>query len=267
MKVTFFLVIFLILLFSRTISFGQCNPMPKADFTAEPFCETDSAIFVNLSLNAESYLWKFGDGLTSKEKSPKHFYHNYHWGYVTLVARDSNGCADSITKLAIMNSNPNSDFTFTIKQNEVTFKAKQVGSTIYQWYFGNGDSSLTNTVAYIYTYNKSVNDSVCLKVTNAAKCFSKTCKEFNLMVSVSQIGIENSFKIYPSPSSGNFKIENVGTYEVLNLEIINQLGQTIHQAELQGNINSIDLNLDNGVYQIRATSGEYIFSQRIVISK
>lgn len=43
--------------------------------------------FTNLSQNAESYDWDFGDGATSAEMAPKHTYAHSGQYYVKLTAR------------------------------------------------------------------------------------------------------------------------------------------------------------------------------------
>jgi len=265
MRITPLLSIILLLLVSKASIFGQCNPKPIADFSVNGFCETDSAIFINLSQNAEYYLWKFGDGKTSDKHSPKYFYHQYHIGNVTLVAKDSNGCADSITKNATMYSNPNSDFSFTINQNEVTFTPKQIGSTSYQWYFGNGDSLSMYKVTY--TYTKPTRDTVCLKVINAAGCFSKTCKEILITVDISRTLNQNSFKIYPNPNSGSFIIKFDASKTNRTIEIINEIGQIIQRKEFNQSPCQLDLNFAKGIYFVKVNEGEKVHIQRIMINK
>lgn len=49
----------------------------------------------NRSRNATEYLWDFGDGNTSTDPEPQHKYTTEGTFTVTLVARSSNGCADT----------------------------------------------------------------------------------------------------------------------------------------------------------------------------
>lgn len=239
-----------------------------ADFTVEPICDGDTAQFINLSKNAETYRWKFGDGGTSTEKSPKHRYKLWKKSQpmnATLVAIVSSGCSDSIVKMVNINGYPISDFTFTSIGTEVNFKAKQPGNTIYKYVFGNFDSTLrpNNT----FTFPKPGAYTVCLHVTNAAGCYSKTCKEILLTVGISPLVTLNALKIYPSPNNGNFTIEQCGTKEILKIEILDQMGQVVHKAEIDDYLNLINLNLPNGVYQIRIRNVEQSLNHRIVVGK
>ena len=52
--------------------------------------------FINLSSNADEYLWNFGDGVTSTEFSPDHFYQDIGAYSVSLWANNEYNCPDSI---------------------------------------------------------------------------------------------------------------------------------------------------------------------------
>jgi hypothetical protein len=62
------------------------TPNPSADFssTSSP---KGVVKFENLSTNANSYLWDFGDGATSTEKSPMHTYAAGGQYWVTLTSK------------------------------------------------------------------------------------------------------------------------------------------------------------------------------------
>jgi gliding motility-associated-like protein len=54
--------------------------------------------FTNLSQNASTYLWTFGDGGTSTVTDPSHFYKKTGTYTVCLVARTTEGCTDTVCK-------------------------------------------------------------------------------------------------------------------------------------------------------------------------
>jgi hypothetical protein len=49
-------------------------PVAQFDFTSVFTCESTSLFFSDLSIDADSYLWDFGDGTTSSEGNPSHSY-------------------------------------------------------------------------------------------------------------------------------------------------------------------------------------------------
>ncbi|HAS36781.1 MAG TPA: pkd domain containing protein, partial [Flavobacteriales bacterium] len=49
----------------------------------------------NLSQNADQYVWDFGDGTTSTEEDPEHYYQEPGWYTVRLLTDNEFGCPDS----------------------------------------------------------------------------------------------------------------------------------------------------------------------------
>src|SRR5690554_129498 len=68
------------------------GPAPKGDFTFK-IDETDplKIIFINNSLDAESYFWLFGDGTRSNEQSPIHTFPGTGEYNVTLKVASAAG--------------------------------------------------------------------------------------------------------------------------------------------------------------------------------
>jgi len=60
--------------------------------------------FINMSSNSVSYLWDFGDGITSTEAEPTHTYAASGEYEVTLTATDANGNSNSITQLVVVSN-------------------------------------------------------------------------------------------------------------------------------------------------------------------
>ncbi len=79
---------------------------PVADFTYlpdTPIANIDTVYFTNLSANATSYLWKFGDGTTSTETNPKHIY-PLGGNYKVWLYASNPGGTDSIMKTIVVAS-------------------------------------------------------------------------------------------------------------------------------------------------------------------
>ncbi len=81
----------------------EVYPRAKADFTINLdideniFIPNDPLIVYNQSNNADRYLWNFGDGDTSSENSPVHFYKEVGAFEISLVAISDKGCSDTYT--------------------------------------------------------------------------------------------------------------------------------------------------------------------------
>jgi hypothetical protein len=244
------------------------KPQSKADFIVEDVCENDSAAFINTSQDASNFNWKFGDGNTSKTKSPQHLYRLSNQTItfnVTLVAFVENGCADSITKAVTVNTNPNSDFSYTKTGSKLELTAAQTNNSKYRWKFGSSDSVITNTTKYTQTLSKPEQNMVCLKVTNIAGCESQTCKDVTL--SILGINAPQGFKLYPNPNSGQFTLEIPNNNSTFYLEIFNQIGKSVYKNEFDKASHIFDLNLANGVYLLKFTIGGQTLNQIMVVSK
>ena len=78
-------------------------PRPFADFivSARVVVIPDQiAVFNNLSENATSFFWDFGDGNTSTERMPRHNYTQEGFYDITLVASNELGCVDTLFRPA-----------------------------------------------------------------------------------------------------------------------------------------------------------------------
>ena len=86
------------------------NPKPEADFdwtyTNNPAGEP-TAKFVNTSVNANSFVWKFSDNKTSTEVSPSVIYNTKGKQAVILEVHNSYGCKDEQIKIVQVNADFN----------------------------------------------------------------------------------------------------------------------------------------------------------------
>jgi gliding motility-associated-like protein len=81
------------------------HPHPTAAFTPNPqyvYTPYGTVYFNNQSKNATSYLWDFGNGITSTVSSPTYTYTEVGTYTITLISTDKNGCKDTITKEIIV---------------------------------------------------------------------------------------------------------------------------------------------------------------------
>lgn len=100
------------------------NPKPEADFewtyTNSPAGEP-TAKFVNTSVNANSFVWKFSDNKTSTEVSPSVIYSSKGKQAVILEVHNSYGCKDEQIKLVQVNADFNLDAQSTASAQSISF--------------------------------------------------------------------------------------------------------------------------------------------------
>ena len=154
---------------------------PIANFALTPTvsCSPLNTSMTNSSLFANSYLWKFGDGNTDVTFNTNHTYTNVsntvnQTFNCTLLAINSNGCIDSITKPVLVYFNPKANFTVdtpSCSPKLLTFTNTSIGAVNYNWDFGSNTSINTNvTQAFTNTTTANVTQTVQLISTTINSC-------------------------------------------------------------------------------------------------
>lgn len=87
----------------------------QAAFAAAPedvIIPQEPVNFINLSSNSNEYLWNFGDGVTSTELSPKHYYDAVGVYSISLWVNNEFNCPDSILLVDIITASASSSIEF-----------------------------------------------------------------------------------------------------------------------------------------------------------
>jgi gliding motility-associated-like protein len=153
---------------------------PGAAFFASPVnaCPGTPVNFINTSsgIPVTSY-WDFGDGTTSTDNSPLHYYANTGTYTVKLYILDTLGCRDTITKTSYIRitAKPHAKFgiddTFSIcTPLVVNFSDSSTGAVSYLWDFGDplAAPSIIRSPGWTYKYPGIYH--IYEVVTNAAGC-------------------------------------------------------------------------------------------------
>ncbi len=126
------------------IEIQACTSTPTAAFT---YIQNGLTVeFTNISQDAVSYLWYFGDELLPPPFSsgdtttnPTHQYPQYGDYEVTLIAYNACGQTDTLrdTISVICPGNlPQATFSYTINGLTVSFTNESIDATSYGWFFG-----------------------------------------------------------------------------------------------------------------------------------
>ncbi|MEN9572059.1 MAG: hypothetical protein RL172_3290, partial [Bacteroidota bacterium] len=133
----------------------RVNTKPTANFSAAPLsaCAGTKISFTNLSANAQSWMWDFGDDIISLDKNPEHDYKDTGWMTVSLIAMNG-GCTDTVVFTNYIYIKPavaNFSIQLNCKQPFVrTFKNNSIGATRFLWTFGDGDTSTAINPTHTY---------------------------------------------------------------------------------------------------------------------
>jgi len=132
-------------------------------------CASQQVQFTNQSQNADTYLWDFGNTVTTTQTSPSNAWSNDTTYTITLTAINACGTATSTSQVTVLL--PVADFTFN--QNcgnlvNATFTDQSQGADTWSWNFGDGTilnyNTYQPTVNHVYANNG--NYTVTLTVTN-----------------------------------------------------------------------------------------------------
>ncbi len=151
---------------------------PSIIFTASDTTKCQPSLTTNFinGTNATTYQWDFGDGSTSTQTNPVHTYSNFGSYNVTLIAKDANGCSDTLTKSAYIRiakpviSFPNLPAKGCIPAT-INFLANiNTLDTVktYLWDFGDGTTSAD--AAPSHTYNTQGTYTIKLTITTSSGC-------------------------------------------------------------------------------------------------
>lgn len=184
------------------------HPFPDVKFSTSNVCDGSIVPFTDLSTlpapdMLQSWAWDFGDGSpVFNNQTTSHAYPAKGSYTAKLVVVSNFGCADSITKMVVINPNPVVNFaapdTTGCDPLCVSFQGNLSSvspGSITQWAWDVGDGSAISTSQnFDHCYvNSSVGSaayySVTLTVTSDSGCFSTDTK--------------NSYiSVYPNPSAG-----------------------------------------------------------------
>lgn len=141
-----------------------------------------------------SWVWDFGDGNSSIQQNPNHFYTNPGQYTVCLIATNSCGSDTICRTLAVGCTPPAAAFNSTSLGQTVNFNNLSTAGTgaTYSWDFGDGNSSTMMSPSH--TYSTTGTFTICLIVTDGCGTDS-TCTVIN-------IACPNTAANFTSTSSG-----------------------------------------------------------------
>jgi len=210
--------------------------------------------YLNASTNATSYLWIFAGGIptTSTTVNPTVCYNTPGIYDVTLIASNSIG-SDTIILNNYMTVYPY-PLPMAIEYCGDTLFATQ-GFVSYQWYMSG--NIINGATDYIYIATQSTDYNVVGTDMNGCEVegvifnggWGGSC---NCCTAVNDMSRNNSFSVFPNPSTGRFVIKLFSPSRSTSFKIINPIGEMVFSDKLTGkNEYEVDANLEKGIYYIQ----------------
>lgn len=164
---------------------------PEAGFIADETrgCVPMITNFTDQTISTEpinQYYWDFGDGNTSTQANPTHFYTSQGIYDVTLIVRNARGCRDTLTmpQFAAAGESPDADFSVSpvvsCKSDPISFNNLTTpNSNEWLWKFGDDGTSTDQNPSYVYS------DTGTFSVTLIASMYGcKDSQTYNNIVTI-----------------------------------------------------------------------------------
>lgn len=228
------------------------SPLVKANFEIPNGCAPYTAQINNTSIAGLSWLWDFGDGTTSTEKTPVKIYENPGTYTVRLTVTDPNTCNvnDAISKTVLVQSKPTAGFSYTplvpVQNTPHIFSNSSSADAVnFIWEFGDTETLTTaSRLSVEHQYNSSGQYDVCLQAINISGCIDTLCQPVEAIV-VPQIDLPNAFTPNGTAPNNMVFVKGFGIAR-MKFMIFNRVGQKIFES------NSLKVGWDgkyNGVVQ------------------
>jgi gliding motility-associated-like protein len=247
--------------------FSLGPPPTSAAFTLTPpnGCYPVEVDFSNLSINADTYIWDFGDGSTSVIENPVHTFYEPGVYTIRLIASIDNECGnyDTTYQTVEVFDYPVADFTMPGDLSiyvPVTFTDASVIAVTWNWSFGDGFTSTLQNPTHVYAEPGVY--TVCLTVTNADGCPDTICKEVEIPA-VSLLVVPNAFSPNGDGVNDEFLPLNYGLTE-FQFRIYNRWGELIYETNdptkgWNGIYNGVEQEMDVYVYVVSGFGEDHVF--------
>jgi PKD repeat protein len=137
-----------------------------------------SVSFNNLSVNATTYYWDFGDGTNSTAQFPFHTYSDNGVYEVCLIAFDQFSLSDTFCQTLFLCEPFEGGWSSSATGLTVSFTDASPNSIQWFWDFGDGGSSILKNPSHTYSANGSY--SVCLITSNECGYTDTVCKNITV---------------------------------------------------------------------------------------
>lgn len=182
---------------------------PEVSFSAVyNLCTEQTVTFNNTSNTASpsTYYWDFGDGNTSTDEEPTHFYTNEGVYTICLTVTDYLGCDSTYCRTDYITvGNPVAEFTADslyapCPPLPVNFSDQSLNAVDWFWDFGD-NSALVNAQNPTHIYSDPGSYDVCLYIRSISGCWDTICKPDYIVID----GPVGSFTF--TPTSGCAPLE------------------------------------------------------------
>lgn len=159
------------------------KPMAHFNLSSEQYCAKTSLTLINSSKipngsNIKDYAWDFGDGITSRSKTPIHSYSDDGFYNISLEVTSDMGCRDHSANPVVINSLPLAAFTYddtyecTSQSVEFIDESSVNGSNIVSRNWEFSDGTISNEINPSHVFYTEGSNTISLTVTSSKGCMA-----------------------------------------------------------------------------------------------
>jgi gliding motility-associated-like protein len=237
--------------------------IPTAQFTHTPTCYGIPFNFVDQSSITNSQIigwdWSLGNGQTSNQQNPSHFYNTNGQYPVQLIVTGQGGCTDTITDVITVYPKPTAAFVLpdSCGMSAAFTDLSLFNIASWNWNFGDGNTSNQTNPTHIYQTNGTY--QVQLIVQNTDGCLDTLVQEYrNYHIPIAGIIIANNCLTYPTVVLDNSTVQNsqISTWN-WSVNNINQTSQNFNNTFASPGIYQVNLVVTSVDGCIDSTSGQF----------
>lgn len=265
-------------------TFMTISPNLTVGFSVDSLvgCAPFTVQFTNLSENAVTNYWNFGDGSGSTQVSPSHTYTAPGTYDVGLWVFAGNG-SDSISVFQQLHVNPAplanfQDFVANpqIGGDTVQFADNSINANSWFWDFddpasGADNNSTEQNPLHVFANNGTYD--VTLVVTNIYGCSDTITRTSGVNVGIEEFTNKQGFVVYPNPTQDvlNVVIE-ASKRSIINMKVVDAIGKTVMTKSLNISVGlnqtTLDVTqLEVGSYVLLLQTGNEQLTQPFVVSR
>ena len=250
--------------FCMTIPVGCVQPI--ADFSSSVTALTSD--FTDLTTDADTYFWDFGDSNTSTLSDPSHTYSQPGTYWVCLIASEAcyaDTFCDSVTVVCPALA---ADFSIFAHPDGQTYDFTDISvgnGSSWSWDFGDSNTSTDQNPQHVYA--SAGQYVVCLTVDDSCST-STICDTISATVGIGESSLGNLL-LFPNPVSDELNLHiQMLAGDWLTLEILDASGRLVHSEDL-GTVKQLThrVNLSDfsdGIYMVQLTGSNGRLTERIV---
>lgn len=203
--------------------------------------------FTNLTQNADTYAWDFGDGSTSTSENPNHTYTCAGQYEATLTATNSiceDGTVDPSTLTLPIIIQDTTEWEVAEVMGGLSVELENAE---YQWLDCNLENSpIVGATNATFLPTESGSYAVAV-LQNGCSLGESAC--FEVIISdVSDLTLQHEIKLYPNPTQGEMTLELAEYTASTQLQIHNVSGQLLRTQNVPARVSTLNFSLPEGLY-------------------